>query len=430
MSTKAPRQDLPRSDDVKIRLRITCPHCWSNFATEDVHWLTEHELLRGDPMLGPDAQQRFLPTRFDVAGNAIDSSGMTCQSLACPKCHLTLPRVMIDMAPVFVSILGIPSCGKSYFLSSMTWQMRRTLPHYFAIDFSDADPASNEILNQYERQQFLNADSRAIVKLDKTEEQGYWYDAVRYGDQIVNYPRPFLFGLRPLFGHPSFENRSDVSRVLCMYDNAGESFQPGKDTSANPVTRHLARSQAMLFLFDPTQDHRFRAACVGRSSDPQMTSTRAQVYRQDTVLHEAASRVRKYTGLKHDERHNRPLIVVVTKYDAWEPLLPGLLDTPPFLPQKSGAAHALDWERVRETSAKLRHLLWQHSPELVSGAEAFAQEVVYVPVSATGCAPVTNEQGAIEGMRTGDIQPKWVEVPMLVVLARWSKGLIPYNRRT
>lgn len=420
----------PPHDEVKIRTRVTCPHCWSNFGTEEVHWLTEHELLRGDPMLGSDAQQRFLPTRFDVAGNAIDPSGMTCQSLACPKCHLTLPRVMIDMAPLFVSILGIPSCGKSYFLSSLTWQMRHTLPRSFSIDFSDADPASNEILNQYERQQFLNADRQAVVKLDKTEEQGYWYDAVRYGEQIVNYPRPFLFGIRPLAGHPSFEGDGDVARVLCMYDNAGESFQPGKDTSSNPVTRHLARSQALLFLFDPTQDHRFRLACQGRTTDPQMTSSKSQVYRQDTVLHEAASRVRKYTGLKHDQRHNRPLIVVVTKYDAWSPLLPGLLDTPPFVAPKSGAVHALDWERVKETSDKLRALLWQHTPELVSGAEGFAQEVVYVPVSATGCPPVVGADGAIQGMRTGDIRPQWVEVPLLVILAKWARGLIPYTRKT
>lgn len=422
--------DTQDSQDVKVRRRITCPHCWATFPTEDVHWLTEHEELRGDPMLGPDSPQRFLPTRFDVTGNAIDHRGMTCQGLACPQCHLSLPRVLIDMAPIFVSILGIPSCGKSYFLASMTWQLRHNLPRYFAIDYSDADPVSNEILNQYERQQFFNPDQRAIVKLDKTEEQGYWYDAVRYGEQIVNYPRPFLFGLRPLAGHPSFEQRAEVSRVLCMYDNAGESFQPGKDTSASPVTRHLARSQALLFLFDPTQDPRFRAACSGQSRDPQMKSQRAQVYRQDIVLHEAASRVRKYTGLKHDQRHNRPLIVVVTKYDAWESLLPDALDSPPWKAPKQGAMHALDWDRVVETSQRLRELLWKHAPELVSGAEGFAQEVVYVPVSATGCPPEVDDSGAIQGMRTGDIRPQWADVPMAVVLARWSKGLIPYASRS
>jgi len=413
-----------------IRARVTCPHCWANYATEDILWVTEHEELRGDAQLGSDAQQRFLPTRFDVNGNAIDASGMTCQALACPKCHLTIPRVLVDMAPVFVSILGIPSCGKSYFLASMAWQLRQSLPRYFRMAFGDADPTSNEILNQYERQQFFNADADAVVKLDKTEEQGYWYDAVRYGDQIVNYPRPFLFHLQPLSGHPSSENASDVSRVLCMYDNAGESFQPGKDTAGSPVTRHLARSQAILYLFDPTQDPRFRSACAGKSGDPQMTVGRAQTYRQDIVLHEAANRIRKYTGLKHDERHNRPLIVVVTKYDAWSALLPSALDSPPWRPMPDGEMHALDWDRISKTSKAVRDLLWQHSPELVSSAEGFAQEVIYIPVSATGCSPVTDATGAIRGMRTGSIRPLWAEVPLIALLSRWAKGLIPYTTRT
>ncbi len=413
----------------KVRPRITCPHCWSNFATEEVLWLTEHEELRGDAMLGPDAQQRFLPTRFDVGGNAIDPRGMMCQATACPKCHLTIPRVLVDMTPVFLSILGIPSCGKSYFLASMTWQLRQSLPRYFKIAFGDADPISNEILNHYERQQFFNQDRDAVVKLDKTEEQGYWYDSVRYGDQTVNYPRPFLFSLQPLEGHPSFSKASDVARVLCMYDNAGESFQPGRDTAASPVTRHLARSQVLFYLFDPTQDPRFRAACQGKSNDPQIVSSKAQVYRQDVVLHEAASRVRKYTGLKHGERHNRPLIIVVTKYDAWSGLLPGLLDTPPFKPQKNSDMYALDWDRVVATSKQVRELLWQHAAEMVSAAEGFAQEVIYVPISATGCSPVVDDKGGIQGMRPCDIKPMWVEVPMLVSLAKWAGGLVPYAMR-
>jgi hypothetical protein len=32
-------------------------------------------------------------------------------------------------------------------------------------------------------------------------------------------------------------------------------------------------------------------------------------------------------------------------------------------------------------------------------------------------------------MRPCDIKPMWVEVPMLVSLARWAKGLVPYSMR-
>jgi len=37
---------------------------------------------------------------------------------------------MYEMAPLFLSIMGTPSCGKSYFLASMTWQLRQTFPRF------------------------------------------------------------------------------------------------------------------------------------------------------------------------------------------------------------------------------------------------------------------------------------------------------------
>jgi len=418
---------LPKQLTVHVRPRITCPHCWANFAAEDILWIAQHKDLRGDPMLAEaDEYQRFLPSRFDIQGNAIDARGMTCQGLACPSCHLPVPRVLVDITPLFVSILGIPSCGKSYFLASMTWRLRQVLPKQFRVAFGDADPTSNVIINDYERQQFFNLEREAAVKLAKTEEQGYWYDSVKYGDQEVSYPRPFLFSMYPLQGHPRYEQGRDVARCLCMYDNAGESFQPGKDTVSSPVTRHLVKSQALFFLFDPTQDPRFQAACKGRTTDPQMKDGASKGFRQDIVLHEAANLVRKYSGLRHDERHKRPLIVVVTKYDAWSVLLPSLRSIQPVRVLNSDGLCALEWERVKEVSNQLRSRLWDLAPELVSGAESFAEEVLYVPVSATGCSPVVDSAGAIQGIRPCDIQPCWVEVPMLTVLAKWAKNLVSY----
>src|SRR4051812_8065624 len=89
--------------------RMTCPHCWGTFPPEDVLWIASHDDLRGDPRLGPDQLQRFLPTRFTIDGDAIDARGFPCQFLACPKCHLPLPRALLEMEPAFVSILGAPA---------------------------------------------------------------------------------------------------------------------------------------------------------------------------------------------------------------------------------------------------------------------------------------------------------------------------------
>src|SRR6185503_21257078 len=99
--------------------------------------------LLGDPRLGPEQNQRFLPTRFTVTGEAIDAKGFPCYTLACPHCHLTVPRGMLESEPLFLSILGAPASGKSFYLSAMTWELRKSLSFQFAVSFTDADPLMN-----------------------------------------------------------------------------------------------------------------------------------------------------------------------------------------------------------------------------------------------------------------------------------------------
>lgn len=395
-------------------------------------WIAAHPDLAGDPRLGPEQQQRFLPSRFDVAGHALDARGAACHELACPQCHLVLPRAMVEVEPVFLSILGAPSCGKSYFLAAMTWMLRQTLPRHFSVAFADADATFNHQLNEYEEIQFLNPDQDRLVSLRKTEEQGDLYDEVLYGAQRVRYPRPFIFTLRPLDNHPNQAWAARYSRVLCVYDNAGESFLPGADTGGAPVTRHLAKSRALLFLFDPTQDLRFRRACYGKTSDPQMIDRserleRERPIRQDTILLEAAGRVRRHAGLAQTARHNRPLVVVVTKYDAWRSLLDDAPLEPPWSPSRRGDLCALNLDAVDSLSRRVRGLLFAMSPEIVTAAESFAQRVVYIPVSAMGRGPEVDAQSGALGIRPRDIAPKWVEVPLLYTIARFMSGIIPYR---
>ena len=333
----------------------------------------------------------------------------------------------------FYSILGAPACGKSYFLAALTWQLRQVLPKQFALTFGDADPISNHRLHEYEEMQFLNPNADALVELKKTEEQGDLYDTVLFGEQPVSYPRPFMFELRPAEAHPNYAAAGKLSRVLCLYDNAGESFLPGHDTATSPVTRHLALSRALFFLFDPTQDPRFRRACQGKSRDPQMLE-RAQRLdreasgRQETILAEAALRVRRYAGLSTRAKHKRPLIMIVTKYDSWSCLLDDRRLDDPWVASPKSPVAAMNLETIEQMSGKLRGLLWKHSPEIVSAAESFAEQVLYVPVSATGRGPEIDPLTGGRGFRPRDIHPHWVEAPILYMLSRWVEGLVPYLR--
>lgn len=414
--------------------RVTCPHCWEHFNPEKCLWVSEHQDMLGDPRLGPEQPQRFLPTRFTIGGEALDAHGFVCHQLACPNCYLTVPRPFFEMEPLFLSIFGAPASGKSYFLAAMTWELRKTLPSAFAVSFADADPVLNRIVNEYEESLFSNKQPDALVPLTnlirKTEEQGELYDMVSFGAQTVSYPRPFVFSMHPQTGHPNVLKADRLGRVVCLYDNAGESFQPGKDSSANPVTRHMAQSRVLMFAFDPTQDSRFRKRCDDRLG-PSSTS---KLSRQEPILQEAAARIRRFTGLKQTERHPRPLVVILTKADLWSHLLGEDSPAEPWKLVQAGVVgnqtmttpfHAFDTGAVERRSQLTRNLLVKVCPEIVNAAESFASHVVYIPASAVGWQTSLDSRSGALSIRPEDTAPHWVTVPYLYALCRSVPGLIP-----
>ncbi len=361
--------------------RMTCPHCWHVFPTDQVLFVSQHGELLGDPVLGPEAQLRFRPSRFNKEGEAIDARDTPCQTLACPRCHLSIARAMTQTAPLFMSIIGAPASGKSHFLASMTWELRRVLSEKFSISFNDADASTNHTLNEYEQTLFLQDDMDQLVSIRKTELQGELYDQIRLGEQVVNLPKPFLFTLRPLARPATTGNKL---QMVCLYDNAGEHFQPGMDTISLPGTQHMAKARVLWFMYDPTQHPRFREQCRSLSQDVQVYGS-ARTLRQEVLLNEAASRIRRYTGLAAGEQYDRPLVVIVSKADIWGQLLGVNLAREPLVPSPNDdGTWALDVERVEKISVALRKLLVMLSPEFVTAAEDFCKHIVYLPVSALG----------------------------------------------
>jgi hypothetical protein len=336
---------------------------------------------------------------------------------------------VLETEPIFVSILGTPWCGKSFFLTAMTWELRTLLPRSFALSFADADPTANRTLNEYEESLFLHPRADDLIPvanlIRKTAEVGELYDTVSYGNQVVSYPRPFLFALHPQTSHPRYLPEGGPSRLLCLYDNAGESFLPGKDSTGSPLTQHLARSRLLLFLFDPTQDQRFRKLCYeGRPAPPR---SQDRITRQEPVLHEAAERVRRYAGLPAGARYSRPLIVVVTKCDAWKHLLEHAEAADPWV--QTGALMGVDLLPIERRSDEVRGLLMRVCPEIVTAAEGFADSVVYVPVSALGRTPEPHPELGQLAVRPHEIRPIWATVPLLYGLAKWVSGIVPRIKR-
>jgi len=416
-----------RSSGTTLLSRVTCPNCWSRVPPEEVKWVSAHSDLLGDPLLGENANPRFLPTRFDVTGNAIDVKGEVCHHLACPECHLVVPRALVEMEPLFISILGAPSSGKSYFLASSLWHLQNTLKEQFAVSLLDADPEANAILNSYKATLFQSQHPDQLAELKKTEQEGELYQRVNKGGSTVLYPRPFVFSLQPEVSHQAGEHRRRLSRSLCLYDNAGEHFQPGADTSAHPGTRHLGLSRALLFLYDPTLDTRFRNACKGKTQDLQMGED-SDVYNQDQILLEAARRIRGQTGLASHEKYPRPLIVVVTKYDAWYSLAGDKRLRTRWVIKPGETTASLAVDALQNLSDQVRSILVKHSPEIVTTAEGLSSDVTYIPVSALGCTPELNPKTGRLAVRPSKMKPMWPQVPMLYALHRAASGLIPARK--
>jgi len=380
---------------------IMCPFCRHVTSIDDVLAVSVDPHSIGDPVLGESEQQRFLPTRFTPDGLAIDAGGVICPDLACPKCHMILPTAVLNDPLRIMSIVGAPGSGKSYFLASSAWHMRSILPSKFGLGFMDVDPSINRWINDYEERLFFKEDSEELQNIEKTQLQSKAvYRQVLMDGSPTTLPLPSLFHISP---------SDDERQIFALYDNAGEHFQVGADLRAQPGTLHMLNAEAILFLFDPSGDPRFRNMLEKGDGT---ASNKAQ--RQDVLLAEMASRISRHLGNRRQAKLTKPLIFGVSKADMLLHLLPR--DLSPYESDKSGKV-ALNLTALGNMSAVLRTLIGKHAPELINTVESIAQNVVYMPVSALGHNPMR------EGVRPCDIHAFWVEMPLVYTLG--TMGLIP-----
>ena len=420
---------------IELLNEVTCPNCWQKFPPEAALAVAGHGDLTGDRMLEDEREpRRFVPTRFTPECAAIDEKDTPSFELACPRCHLVVPRVVFERRDtLFLSIFGRTTSGKSYFLAAMGRQLETSLPQRFGIGVTEPHPASNIVIRDYKSKLFNNPDPEALVDIPSTEVAGRkHYQAVRYSGDIRNYPRPMFFQAAPTGRHPNAKNPVRFMRTICLYDNSGEHFTPQWATPNKPETEHLSRSSAMLFVFDPTREPAFIERCRGMSPDPQFDETAAQQENepQDVILATVDHNVKKWLGREIANPLDKPLVVILAKFDAWRHLIKG--DLPPFATGSEGdfsTLHGFRVDEVERVSEKMRALLLSLCPSIVATAERFSRNVCYIPTSGTGCSPKIVGEAPdgkpIFKFRRGSIQPIWAEVPLLWILHKLTSGLLP-----
>ena len=390
---------------------FTCPVCWLRFDRGDAMNIAVHASLRGDPILGEEHLQRFHATRFNDRGQAVDAMNIPAPDLACPHCRRKLPQGFLDTPHLIFSIVGAPSSGKSYYLSVLVKVLQGALFQNFGIVFRDADPSANVILNQMKTQLF-SASTPQDAFLAKTELEGAMYETLPRLGRKVPLPKPFIFNL---------SNPRDTAQnySVVFYDNAGEHFEPTRNSADSPGAQHIAAASGIFFLFDPLHNVDFTRRLAGLQ-DPQIESKRMD--QQDVILAETEVRIKSLLGLDSRQRIATPFAVIVGKSDTWLHLLG---PEPLELPVRSGR---LDLRAVQRNSKRVRELLLGICPAIVANAEAVSSDVMYFAASPLGCSPVefTDARGVkLIGPDPQRLNPQHVEIPTVWVLSRVAPGIVP-----
>ncbi len=367
-------------EQTKLVAQVPCPNCWHTFRPTDIRFISEHPSLQGDPTAGPAEGLRFRSSRFDLQGNGIDPEDRVCTRVACPRCHIEMPRALLEADTRFLSVVGAPGSGKTCLLGAASWSLREYAGEY-GCTWVDVDPRLNALLHTYETGLFIPG-SHAPKKPAKTEMGGAnLYNQMNVGGRVQITPRPMYFRVG---------TRLSGTSILTLYDNAGEHFLPGPDNAEPLHTGHLGRANALIFVFDPTQ-----ARHAGGVS------------RQELILIEAMARVRRYAGINQAAKLAVPLIVVLTKADVWANDSGMDLST---RPSAVGGLIGLDQDRIKEVSNTSRRIFHETAPEIVQSIAAFSDQVLWLPCSALGREVDPLSHDALS------IKPQWAEVPFLAAM--------------
>lgn len=396
--------------------RYTCPVCWLKFDAGNVLSIASHPDLMGDPVLGRDQMLRFLAKRFNTLGQALDEKGVPCPDIACPFCRCKLPPAFLESREHVFSIIGAPAAGKSYYLASLVHEMENNLARKFSAAWRDADPTGNSMLNDVTYRLF-NSNTPEEAYLSKTDLEGALYSEFHRHGRLVKLPKPFVYAVSSL---------KDSTKItsLIFYDNAGEHFEPGRNSEESPGAQHVSIADGLFFLFDPTTSAPFRRK-IGENADPQLVADAPKrVDQQNIIMTETAVRISTILNLSPGQKIDKPLAIMLGKSDLWLDKLDEKLQS---IYTDDGR---VDHEKVDANSEILRRLMMELHPSLCTTAETLSTCVRYFAVSPLGCSPVEFMDAASNSTKIGPdprkIAPQRVCDPTLWVLSLLEPDIIPF----
>ena len=292
-----------------------------------------------------------------------------------------ISRASLEIPSVVISLLGASGSGKSVFLTSTVFTMRQQARR-LGLRFQDADLSLNKQLTSDEQRMFLDPAAEEYrpfnSAVEKTKEEDGRFRSSRIDGHIASFVPPYTFVVIPSDGHPKVGEAHRLSRLLCLYDNAGEHFRPVRRCSGE--THDPASSSFKGIDVHVRSNEKFEGCWqLGDKLTGDWPGDR-----QDIVLIEAANRIREHAGISSTDPIPQAVVVVLTKFDVWRTLLPEIEELNPLRAWPGTNIECLAWNEVKTTSALCRDLLCRYSPELVTAADSISNDVVYVPVASVG----------------------------------------------
>ena len=421
-SIKALKKHLPQllqKNDTAI-----CPHCWFEFLPEKAFFIAGHQELssKRDSVLRNLAKLRLSPSEVKVDSKGVfrDSKGYHVPDRACPCCHLQIPLELLEKRPIFLSVAGLQSAGKTYFLTVMLHVLRLLLNTKFDISFDYSDSAELKTFTDLEDELFnKGADTWAF--LERTNPAGVFNEVTLDGVK-VELTKPILFLMKPTATFIENEiPKKEMVHTFALYDNAGELFKLGKDR--DPTFRaidHLGVADAIMFVFDPLQDEKTQLKLIKNGNkDPGLLElVKDKIFApQDKMLLSVITNAKKLRNLTHSEKIEIPLLVCVQKFDVWKSLLPSwaIIDDGSIEFSQSKGVFGLDYPELNRNSLLIRAFINDICPSFVTIAEDNFSSVRFFSVSAFGGSPESAEVGGKPklAVRSGYLQPFRVADPIL-----------------
>lgn len=265
------------------------------------------------------------------------------------------------------------------------------------------------------RLRLFTAGTPQDAHLGKTHIQGKLYQKVWRRGTYAQMPRPFIYNI----------TKGADTHALVLYDNAGEDYQPGRDSEKTPGSQHLTVADAIFFLFDPTVNPGFRRL-LQDNQDPQLRYNLHRPGRQAILLAESEMRLRTRLNLPPGKKLEIPMAIIIGKCDTWSHLL-GAEDLLPI------TRHGMYIpENVDHNSARLRNFVFNIAPNICTNAEAISSNVRYFAASALGSSPIeiTDEHSGAMLLApvSGNIRPFRVTDPLLWALHCTAPSLIPASQ--